>query len=302
MSGIRFDGKVVVVTGAGRGLGAAYAHLLADRGASVVVNDLGTSTGGEGSSSDAADHVVAEIRERGGTALADHGDITKVDEAANLVDDARSAFGRIDGLINNAGIIARAPLMETTPDLLSRHLSVHLFGAFNVTKAAWPSLVEARGAVVFTLSAGMLGSPHAVAYNTAKGAVLGLMRSVASEGRTSGVRVNAVVPGAETRMQRDAGSPASAQRQASEVNSATNAAASTCYLLHETCPADGEVFGVGRGHLAKILLASTDGVTERYPTLETVAARFGDVRALVGLREEKDLDGYRDRLIAVWNG
>ncbi|MCW2494496.1 SDR family NAD(P)-dependent oxidoreductase [Jatrophihabitans sp.] len=302
MSEIRFDGKVVAITGAGGGLGAAYARLLAERGASVVVNDLGTAMEGEGRSSEAADRMVAEIRQAGGTAVADYGDITDPAAAAALVDGALSRYGRLDGVINNAGIIIRGRFLETTPELLNRHLAVHLMGSLNVTQAAWPALVDAKGAVLFTVSAGMLGSPHAVAYNTAKAAVLGLMRSVACEGALSGVRVNAVMPGAETRMQGDAGSAASAARALVQVNSPANAAVAACYLLHDSCTANGDVFAIGRGLTARIVLASTAGVAEREPTLESMAAGFDDVVAFTGLREERDLPGFRDRLIAVWNG
>ncbi|HVV10467.1 SDR family NAD(P)-dependent oxidoreductase [Amycolatopsis sp.] len=304
MTEVRFDGKVVAVTGAGRGLGAAYARLLAERGASVVVNDLGTKMDGGGSSTEAADRLVAEIRREGGKAVANYSDIADPAQAGAIVADAVAGFGRLDALINNAGIISTNSFPELTTDLLQRQLNVHLFGALNVTQAAWPALVESRGAVVFTVSAGMLGSRHTVAYNVAKASVLGLMRSVACEGAAAGVRVNAVMPGAETRMQGtalDADSAENSARRTTDVNSAANAAPLACFLAHESCRANGEVFATGRGHMAKILLASSEGVSERDPSLESVAAGFERIRSLTELREETDLRTYRDRLIEVWN-
>ncbi|WP_181779419.1 SDR family NAD(P)-dependent oxidoreductase [Pseudonocardia pini] len=301
---IGFEGAVVAVTGAGRGLGAAYARLLTERGARVVVNDRGTATDGSGSSRSTADDLVRALRAEGGQAVANHGDITDPQQAAGIVGDALDHFGRLDAVINNAGIISTTTFDELSAQALQRQLDVHLFGALNVTRAAWPSLVEAEGAAVFTLSAGMLGSRHTMAYNVAKAAVLGLMRSLATEGAAVGVRVNAVMPGAETRMQStalDADSAETAERRRVGVNSPDNAAPLACYLVHDSCPANGEVFAAGRGHMAKIALAAGRGLAEREPTLEGVAAEFERIRSADELREETDLLSYRDRLIGIWN-
>jgi NAD(P)-dependent dehydrogenase (short-subunit alcohol dehydrogenase family) len=301
---VRFDGKVVAVTGAGRGLGAAYARLLAERGASVVVNDLGTSMSGEGASASAADSVVSDIVRSGGAAIANYGDITEVSGAASIVDDALTRFGRLDALINNAGIVVQDTFLGMTVETIKRQLDVHLFGSINVTQAAWPALVESHGSVLLTVSAGMLGSRHSVAYNIAKGAVLALMRSLACEGSASGVRVNAVMPGAETRMQGttlDALSEERARRQEADVHSPANAAHLACFLIHDECPANGEVYASGRGHLARILLTSTGGITEANPTLESVAERFADIRAMTDIQEETDLEGYRQGLLSLWS-
>jgi NAD(P)-dependent dehydrogenase (short-subunit alcohol dehydrogenase family) len=301
---IRFEGAVVAVTGAGRGLGAAYARLLTERGARVVVNDRGTATDGSGSSRSTADDLVRALRADGGQAVANHGDITDPQQAAGIVGDALDHFGRLDAVINNAGIISTTTFDELGAQALQRQLDVHLFGALNVTRAAWPSLVEAKGALVFTVSAGMLGSRHTMAYNVAKAAVLGLMRSLTTEGAAVGVRVNAVMPGAETRMQStalDAESAETAARRRTGVNSPDNAAPLACFLVHDSCPANGEVFAAGRGHMAKVVLATGPGLSEREPTLEGVAAEFERIRAAGGLQEETDLLSYRDRLIGIWN-
>jgi NAD(P)-dependent dehydrogenase (short-subunit alcohol dehydrogenase family) len=304
MTGIRFEGKVVAVTGAGRGLGAAYARLLGERGARVVVNDRGTATDGSGSSRSTADDLVGELRAAGAQAVANHGDITDPQQAAGIVGDALEHFGRLDAVVNNAGIIATTTFDELSTAALQRQLDTHVFGALNVTRAAWPSLIEAKGAAVFTVSAGMLGSRHTMAYNVAKAAVLGLMRSLATEGSAVGVRVNAVMPGAETRMQStalDAESAETAARRATGVNSPDNAAPLACFLVHDSCPANGEAFATGRGHMAKVALATGRGLSDREPSLDGVAAQFERIRSAAELHEETDLLSYRDRLIGIWN-
>ena len=304
MPAIRFEDKVVAITGAGRGLGAAYARLLADRGARVVVNDLGTGMGGDGASEAEAAAVARDIVEHGGVAAANYGDVTDPAGAASIVEDALAHFGRLDAVINNAGIIIQDSFLGLTPQLIQRQFDVHVIGSLNVTQAAWPALVETRGAVLFTVSAGMLGSQHTIGYNIAKGGLLALTRSVAVEGREVGVRANAVMPGAETRMQGtalDAASEATAQRKDTSVHSPANAAQLACYLIHEDCPATGETYATGRGFMARMVLTSTGGVFEQNPTLEFVAERFEKIRALDGVREETDLAGHRARLLDVWS-
>src|SRR5262249_49392099 len=142
VSKLRFDGRVAVVTGAGRGIGQAYARLLADRGASVVVNDLGGSIDGVGADAEPAASVAAGIAAAGGTAVADTGDVATVEGAQSLVDGAIDAFGRIDILVNNAGIIRWAGMPEVDADNLARHWAVHVGGSFNTTRAAWRHMVE----------------------------------------------------------------------------------------------------------------------------------------------------------------
>ncbi len=201
MSAYRFDGRVAVVTGAGRGIGRAYAHLLAERGASVVVNDLGGSMAGEGSDAGPAATVVAEIVAAGGTAAADTNDVSVAAGAETLVGAAVEQFGRVDVLINNAGIIRWASFPEADAGTLQRHLAVHVVGAFNTTRAAWPHFVgQHYGRVVMTTSTGMLGLPGNLSYATAKGGVVGLMRNLAVEGAPHGIKVNAIAPAAVTRM------------------------------------------------------------------------------------------------------
>ncbi len=192
----RFDGRVAVVTGAGRGIGRAYARLLAARGAGVVVNDLGSSMAGDGADEQPAARVVAEIVDAGGEAIADGSDVSTVAGAEALIGAAVERFGRIDVLINNAGIMRWAGMPEVDEDNLARHLAVHVGGSFNTTRAAWPHMVDqGYGRIVMTTSAGLFGLPNNTSYATAKGAVIGLTRSLKIAGAKHGIKVNLIAPG-----------------------------------------------------------------------------------------------------------
>ncbi len=195
-----FEGRVAVVTGAGRGIGRAYALLLADRGASVVVNDLGGSKSGVGADAGVASSVATEIVAAGGTAIADNSDVADVAGGRALIDSAIAQFGRLDILINNAGIIRWAGLPEADAENLATHLGVHVAGSFNTTRAAWPHMVEkGYGRIVMTTSSGLFGLPENLSYATAKGAVIGLARSLATAGAPHRIKVNLIAPAAYTR-------------------------------------------------------------------------------------------------------
>ena len=197
----RFDGRVAVVTGAGRGIGRAHALLLAERGASVVVNDLGGSMEGEGADVGPAVAVAEEIAAAGGAAVADGSDVSTPDGGQALIDAAVEHFGRLDVLVNNAGIMRWAGLPEVDAVDLERHLAVHVGGSFNTTRAAWPHLVDqGYGRIVMTTSAGFFGLPKNLAYATAKGGVIGLTRSLSTAGARHGIKVNLIAPAAVTRM------------------------------------------------------------------------------------------------------
>ena len=196
---VRFEGKVVIVTGAGGGLGRAHALLFARHGARVIVNDLGGSAHGEGANASAADRVVAEVREAGGEAVANHDSVTDGDK---IVQNALDAFGRVDVVVNNAGILrdkSFAKMEDADWDLVYR---VHVEGAYKVTRAAWPHLRDQNyGRIIFTSStSGIYGNFGQANYGMAKLGLYGLTRTLAVEGRKNNILVNAIAPTGGTRM------------------------------------------------------------------------------------------------------
>lgn len=202
MSELRFDNRVAVVTGAGRGLGREYALLLAARGAKVVVNDAGGSLEGEGVDAGPAEHVVSEIIAAGGEAIACSASVATREGGEAIVKTALEHFGGIDILIHNAGNVRRGSLKEMTYDDFDAVLDVHLRGAFNVVRPAFPVMCGAGyGRIVLTSSIGGLYGNHGVAnYAVAKAGVIGLSNVAALEGAADGVTCNVIVPAAVTRM------------------------------------------------------------------------------------------------------
>ncbi|MDW8360968.1 MAG: SDR family NAD(P)-dependent oxidoreductase [Myxococcales bacterium] len=254
---LRFDGKVVIVTGAGQGLGRAHALLFASRGAKVLVNDLGGTHTGEGRSSAAADRVVEEIRAAGGTAVANY---DSVEDGARIVQAALDAFGRIDVVVNNAGIlrdVSYAKMTDADWDLVYR---VHVRGAHAVTHAAWPHLREQKyGRIVFTSSAaGIYGNFGQVNYAMAKLGLVGMMHALAIEGRKNNVLVNAIAPIAGSRMTETV-----LPRELVEALRPEYVSALVAWLCHESCEETGGLFEVGGGFFAKLRWNRTEGVTWR---------------------------------------
>jgi NAD(P)-dependent dehydrogenase (short-subunit alcohol dehydrogenase family) len=290
VSELRFDGRVAVVTGAGRGIGRAYARLLAARGAQVVVNDLGGSMQGDGVDAGPAAAVAAEIVAAGGTAIADTRDIARPDEGTALVDAAIAAFGRIDIVVNNAGIMRWAALPELDADALAQHLSVHVVGSFNTTRAAWPRMVEqGYGRIVMTTSTGMFGLPNNTAYATAKAGVIGLTRSLTVAGAGHGIKVNLIAPAAFTRMADPKG--ADVDEDAVPDMSPDLVAPMVAFLSHEDCPVSGEIYTAGAGRFARLFIASTPGYVHAGapPTVEDVAAHWAAINDETGYVVPTDL-------------
>ncbi|MCP2669378.1 SDR family NAD(P)-dependent oxidoreductase [Maricaulaceae bacterium EIL42A08] len=202
MSDIRFDGRVAIVTGAGTGLGRSHALELARRGAKVVVNDLGGSVDGSGASASAAEAVADEIRASGGEAIAHGANVTKADEVADMVDQALKAWGRVDVLVNNAGILRDKSFAKMTLEDFQLVVDVHLMGSTICSKAVWEPMREAQyGRIVMTSSSsGIYGNFGQSNYGAAKMGVIGLMNVLHLEGRKNNIKVNALAPTAHTRM------------------------------------------------------------------------------------------------------
>ena len=285
----RFDGRVAVVTGAGRGIGRAHARLLGARGATVVVNDLGGSAGGRGADPGPAAVVAEEIVAAGGTAVADAGDVATPAGAQAVVDGAVERYGRIDALVCNAGIIRWAGLPEADEDNLARHLAVHVGGSFHTARAAWTHMVGAGyGRIVMTTSAGLFGLPNNTSYATAKGAVVGLTRSLTVAGAPHGIKANLIAPAAMTRM---AGPGA---EEAGPEMSPDLVAPMAALLAHEDCPVSGEIYAAGFGRFARIFVAMTPGYVHEgpVPTIEDVAAHWAEINDEAGYTIPADLPAW----------
>ncbi len=283
MSELRFDGRAVVVTGAGAGLGRHYALLLAARGAGVVIADYGVSLQGDGTSSAPAEAVAAEITAAGGAAVACYASVSDPTGATSMVEAALDTFGRLDAVVNNAGIVDHAWMDELDEEQVRRLLDNHAIGTFLVTKAAWPHLVGSdAGRVVNTVSESMLGNtPKAISYAAAKGAVFGLTRGMALDGRRHGVHVNAVAPRGITRAH-DPKVMASVFEQpeesfAGEFFTAMRpelVAPVVAYLAHQTCTLDGEVLVAGAGQVRRLVVGETAGIVVPELTPEDVAGQL----------------------------
>jgi NAD(P)-dependent dehydrogenase (short-subunit alcohol dehydrogenase family) len=275
---LRFDGRVAVVTGAGRGLGRAHAMTLAARGAAVVVNDLGGELDGTGASAEPADQVVAEIRAAGGTAVADHASVASAAGGAGIVHTALDAFGRLDIVVNNAGTTGgRLPFADISEEQLSRVLGSHLLGTYHVTRAAWDVMArQGYGRVVTTTSGvGLWGMANASTYAAAKMGIVGLSSALAQEGADLGIRVNAVAPVARTRMAGDTFDSFGARFDPELVS------AVVAYLAHEDCSLAGRIISAGAGRVAEVFIATGRGLRDAELTPEAVAAHLPDVLSRV---------------------
>lgn len=289
MSQIRFDGRVAIITGAGGGLGRSHAKLLASRGARVVVNDLGTSVDGAASPSLAAENVAAEICAAGGTAIANGDDISDPAGASRLVDQAVSAYGRVDILINNAGILRDKTFAKMDLDDFRKVLDVHLIGAVYCTKAAWSVMQSQRWGrvIVTTSSSGLYGHLGQTNYGAAKLGLVGFIKALAQEGQRFGILANAVAPLAATRMSDGVLDAETFRKMPPEHVSAVVA-----YLTSEGCDITGEVFVAGGGYLARAAIVESRGVVlaPDRPSPEQVACIIQATLDLAGANAFPNLD------------
>ncbi|KUI01816.1 short-chain dehydrogenase [Mycobacterium sp. IS-3022] len=252
MSEIRLDGRVAVVTGAGRGLGRTHALLLAARGAQVVVNDFG---GAEDTDGSPAHQVVEDIRAAGGTAVADGTDVSTLEGASRIADLAVSTYGRLDVLVNNAGILRDRTLKKISPDEVDAVLAVHLGGTIWMSKAVWPVMTaQGYGRIINTTSAaGLFGNFGQTNYAAAKAGIVGVTKTLALEGARDGIKVNAIEPAARTRMTENLPGSLVASLDPALV------APLVLWLSAEECPATGDVYNVGGGRVAKVFVAQAPG-------------------------------------------
>jgi NAD(P)-dependent dehydrogenase (short-subunit alcohol dehydrogenase family) len=269
-----YDGKVVIITGAGGGLGRQHALLLASRGALVVINDLGGAIDGSGSDKGAAEHVVDEIKAAGGEAVADTNSVATPEGGAAIVQTAIDAYGKVDVVINNAGILRDKSFHNMTPELLNPVLDVHLKGAFYVTQPAWLVMREqGYGRIISTSSAaGVFGNFGQTNYGAAKMGLVGFTRVLAAEGAKYNIKANAIAPLALTRMTENLMGGAFGDKLAPGLVSPLVA-----YLAHEDCPVSGQLFSVGGGRVAHVFIAETQGYFKEDLALEDVRDNWGTI-------------------------
>jgi NAD(P)-dependent dehydrogenase (short-subunit alcohol dehydrogenase family) len=271
---LRFDGRVAVVTGGGRGLGRSYALLLAAQGAKVVVNDPGGTLSGDGTDAQPAEQVVHEIATAGGEAAASTDSVATPAGGKAIIDTALDRYGRIDILVHNAGIVRRASLKEMSYDDFEAVLDVHLRGAFHVVRPAFGLMCDAGyGRIVLTSSIGGLYGNHDVAnYAVAKAGLIGLSNVAAVEGAAQGVTSNVIVPAAVTRMadgiDTSAYPPMGPELVAPVVG----------WLAHESCSITGEMLVALAGRVARAVVAETPGVYRPSWSIAEVGEHMAAIR------------------------
>ncbi|HEV7887603.1 MAG TPA: SDR family oxidoreductase [Acidimicrobiales bacterium] len=274
MADLGYDGKVAIITGAGGGLGREHALLLASRGAQVVINDLGGSVSGEGGDAGPAHTTAKEIEDLGGVAVADTNSVATPEGGEAIVQTAVDAFGKVDIVINNAGILRDKTFHNMTPEFLDPVLDVHLRGAFNVTKPAWLKMREnSYGRIVNTSSnSGILGNFGQSNYGAAKMGLVGFTRVLAAEGAKYNIRVNALAPVARTRMTEELLGPLADKLDPKLVSPIV------AWLVHEDCPVTGEIYSAAGGRIARFFIGLTEGYYNPELSLEDVRDHFEQIR------------------------
>lgn len=288
---IRFDNRVAIVTGAGAGLGRSHALLLAERGAKVVVNDPGGAVDGRGGSDAVADKVVAEIKAKGGEAVANYDSVGTWDGAQNIVRTATEKWGRVDALINNAGILRDKAFHNMPVEDFEAVVQVHLLGSAYCTRAAWPVMREQKyGRVVMTSStSGLFGNFGQSNYGAAKSGVAGLVNCLRFEGAKYNILTNVLSPAAYTRMTEGIMSPAVAPFMKPELVSPA-----AVWLASEACNVSGEIVFAQAGGFSRLQYFESEGVQfdpEKPVTLEMFAEAFPRITDLKGAHPLRTIGG-----------
>ncbi len=283
MGEVRFDDRVAIITGAGGGLGKCHAMLLASRGAAVVVNDLGGNPDGTGAGTSMADSTVAEIEAAGGKAVANHDSVATPEGGEAIVQAALDAFGRVDIVINNAGILRDKTFAKLEPEDLEAVIDVHLKGAFYVSQPAFRAMKDQQyGRFIFTASnAGILGNFGQSNYGAAKMGLVGLSNVLAIEGAKYMITSNVIAPVARTRMTEDLLGPLGENLDPEQVSPVV------AYLASEECTLSHEIFSVGGGRVARFFVGATPGWfagTKVVPSPEDIRDNADKIR---------DTDGFK---------
>ncbi|HEX9683046.1 MAG TPA: SDR family NAD(P)-dependent oxidoreductase [Acidimicrobiales bacterium] len=278
MADIGYDGKVAIITGAGGGLGFEHAKLLASRGARVVINDLGGAVDGTGGDDSAANQAAKAVEDLGGVAVADHNSVATPEGGAAIVQTAVDAFGTVDIVINNAGILRDKSFNNMSDDLLTPVIDVHLKGAFYVTQPAYKIMREkSYGRIINTSSgSGIFGNFGQTNYGAAKMGLVGFTRVLAVEGAKNNIKANAIAPVARTRMTEDL-MGAAAEKLDPELISPIVA-----YLAHEDCPVTGHIYSCGGGRVARVFIGAAEGYYNGKITLEDVRDNWETINSPEG--------------------
>lgn len=273
---VRFDGKAIVVTGAGRGMGREHALLLASRGAQVVVSDAGVTLDGLDANSGPADAVVSEIRAAGGLAVACPADLSTSAGSAEAIQTCIEAFGRVDGVLHNASIFPSSFAPSEIPnDFFDMMMRVNVYASFWLTRAAWPHMIrQGGGRIVYTASHAVYGVPANAPYCAAKSALIGMCRSVAGDGRPHNILCNLLVPTARTRMA-DRLAPSDYTTWLNETMDPAKVAIGAAFMLSDECTVTGEMISVSGNRVARLQLGETEGFM--VDTVEQVRDQFDQI-------------------------
>jgi len=298
MPPIGFEGQVAIITGAGGGLGREHALELARRGARIVVNDLGGSVSGEGGDEAPAQRVVKEILALGGEAVADANSVATADGGKAIVQTAIDAFGTVDIVVNNAGVLRDKSFASMTPDLAEAVIAVHLLGAFYVTQPAFLVMKQkAYGRIISTSSnSGILGNFGQSNYGAAKMGLVGLTRVLAVEGRKYNITANAIAPVAKTRMTEEVFGHDFDELDPKLVSPLV------AYLASDQCSTTGEVFSAAGGLISRFFIGLTPGYYNPSLSAEDVADHWDDIRNEEGYIVPEDVNGELRKILNAVKG